>query len=255
MNPTDDSAPLLFDWDKARKFRFVLPTFLLLSILAHAATFFLFQITESEHATIPPSAPEISLLLPTTPENRLLLRRIEAENPGLVAEPTSVTPPGLVEPQYQPSYDTIRTQPRTVPEARTAVQYPPPKDPLAIIQSTSTTPLAASAAPPPQPTRITFSAPLNARTTREPLGWTLSPRASAPLGNATFLIGVTDRGEARYLFLQRSSGDPALDRQAADELPRLAFSHAAEAVTWGVATIVWGEDAYTAEATSPSKAK
>jgi len=69
--------------------------------------------------------------------------------------------------------------------------------------------------------------------------------SSIPLDAAQFLIGVTDRGEIRYTFLQRSSGDPHADDAAATMLVKGSFEPAESPIEWGIATIMWGDDAYT----------
>ena len=244
MSGGPDTPELLFAWEKPLRFRWAFFGLLVLSAVVHVATFFLFQIVYPPRVTIPPPASEVSLLLPTSPENRALLRRIEAEDPALIAAATGVVPPGLIEPKYHASYETVRTQPRTVAEETAVVPFPPPKDPLAIIRSGAQFAQLAGAAPPPVPTRITFSRDLAARAPRAEPAWSFDPRATAPLESATYLIGVTDRGEVRYVFLQHSSGEPALDAQIAAQLPRLDFQPAETPIAWGMATVAWGDDAY-----------
>jgi outer membrane biosynthesis protein TonB len=244
MNSSTGPTPLLFDWERPLRFRWRLFGLFLLSALAHAGTFFLFQISYPLRVTVPPPAPEVNLLLPITPENRALLRRIEAEDPALVAAATVVQPPALAEAKYRASFHTVRTQPRTVVEQPIAVQSPPAKDPLAIIRSATPPAALATASPPPQPTHVAFTPILAARAPKDAPPWRLSPRATAPLEPTIFLLGITSRGEVRYVFLQHSSGDPALDRQAAAHLPRFDFAGAESPIAWGMATVSWGDDAY-----------
>ena len=244
MSSGPDTPGLLFAWENPLRFQWAFFGLLMLSAAVHATTFFLFQIAYPPRVTIPPPAPEVSLLLPTSPENRALLRRIEAEDPALLAAVASTTPPGLLEPKYRASYETVRTQPRTVAEEQAVVRFPSPKDPLEIIRSGAQTAQLASAAPPPVPTRVTFSPAVAARAPTTERAWSFDPRATAPLESATYLIGVTDHGEVRYVFLQHSSGESALDAQAAALLPRLDFQRAETPIAWGIATIAWGDDAY-----------
>ena len=249
----NDAPELVFAWEKPLRFRWAFFGLLVLSALVHVATFFLFQIVYPPRVTIPPPAPEVSLLLPTSPENRALLRRIEAEDPALIAATTATPPPGLLAVQYHASYETVRTQPRTVAEENAVVQFPSPKDPLAIIRSGAQTARPATVAPLPVPTRVTFSTALAARARESAQPWGFSPRATAPLEPATFLIGITDRGEVRYVFLQRTSGDPALDAQAAAQLPHFDFAPAEIPIVWSFATVMWGDDAYGANLKSEIK--
>ena len=244
MSAGPDAADLLFDWQRPARFRWKFFGLLLLSAVVHIGTFFLFQIVYPPRVTIPPPAPEVSLLLPTSPENRALLRRIEAEDPALVASTPGVIPPELVQQKYLPSYNTVRTQPRTVAPEITITRYPSPKDPLTIIRSVAQPAQLASVAPPPVPTHITFSPSLVPRAPSARPAWNFAARATAPLEPAAFLIGVTDRGEVRFVFQQRSSGDPALDTQAAAQLPQLHFQATDDSIVWGLATVTWGDDAY-----------
>ncbi len=246
-----DGPELLFAWGKPLRFRWAFFGLLALSAAVHLATFFLFQIAYPPRVSIPPPAPEVSLLLPTSPENRALLRRIEAEDPALLAAVAITTPPGLLEPKYHASYETVRTQPRTVAEQFEAVKFPSPKDPLSIIRGGEKAAQLSSAAPPPAPTRVTFSQALAKRAPKTEPAWSFDPRATVPLESAAWLIGVTDRGEVRYVFLQHSSGDSALDKQIAAQLPRLDFQPAESPITWGIATAAWGDDAYAANPKSP----
>ena len=251
MNGTPGTPELVFDWQRPSRFRWKFFGLIVLSALVHAATFFLFQIVYPPRVTIPPPAPEVSLLLPTSPENRALLQRIEAEDPALIAATPSVSPPNLLRPQYIASYLTVRTQPRTVGIETAAIESPSPMDPLAIIRSGAQPGQLASVAPPPVPTRVGFSSALARRAPSSHRAWTFAPRAAAPLESAAFLIGVTDRGEIRYVFQQRSSGDPAIDAQAAAFLPHFDFRPAESTIEWGIATITWGDDAYGEKPASP----
>ena len=240
----NDAPELLFAWEKPLRFRWAFFGLLVLSAVVHVATFFLFQIVYPPRVTIPPPAPEVSVLLPTSSENRALLRRIEAEDPALIASITAAPPPGLLEVKYHASYETVRTQPRTVADENAAVPFPSPKDPLAIIRSGARDGSPATVAPPPVPTRVTFPTALAARARQSAQPWNFNPRATTPLEPATFLIGITDRGEVRYVFLQHTSGDPALDAQAAAQLPHFDFQSAEAPIVWGIATVAWGDDAY-----------
>ena len=94
------------------------------------------------------------------------------------------------------------------------------------------------------PTRVAFSSSLDSRVRQSAHTWTFEPRATAPLEPAIFLVGITDRGEVRYIFLQHSSGAPALDAQAAAQLPHFDFAPAETPIVWSIATVTWGDDAY-----------
>jgi hypothetical protein len=74
---------------------------------------------------------------------------------------------------------------------------------------------------------------------------------------ARFLIAVNDKGEVRHCFLQTSSGDIALDEQARNYLAASRFPAIRDAsstrapLTWGSATVEWGNDIAPAPSASP----
>lgn len=248
--PAPADSALLFAWEKPRGFWTWLPLFVLLSLLAHAATFFVFRVVYPARASLPPVSPQITVLLPT-PENAAFLRWIEAEDPALIATAQPLVPPGLVKAEYRASYEVIRTAPRGLAEPATRMDYPSERSPLSIIRSGE--PAAARPAPAhaPQPTALVFSGGLAQRALTRPaaLHFTKSP---APLAPARFLLGVTDRGEVRYVFPQDSSGHSAIDAEAAAAVSQLSFAPADAPIAWGFATVQWGNDAYAMEGAAPS---
>jgi hypothetical protein len=147
---------------------------------------------------------------------------------------------------YRPSYATLRTPPRNAPaETGRAEQAPSP-----IVLPLGPELKTANAAPPPPAaaTSVRLSGSLAGRSLVQ--GGTLALHASEPLRPARFLIGLSAKGEARFSFLQDSSGDDAADRAAASWLASAAFSPGEPAIAWGTATIEWGSDAY-----APAEAK
>ena len=235
---------ITFAWDKARKLPVVLPGFILLSLFAHAGTFFLFQVVYPERVTITAPVPTVSLLDPRRPEHQALLRLIEAEDPAPIAAVQAVVPRALLEVPYRPSYATIRTLPQTLPEAPASVQFPPPRDPLAIIRSAAPAMPDRAPAPAASVTRLTFTEPLAQRPLARTPPITFKTRTATPLDPARFLIGVTERGEVRFVFLQSSCGDPATDEAAAAHLAQLSFSPNDAPITWAHAAFAWGDDVY-----------
>src|SRR5579871_6950726 len=145
MKPAATPVDLTFSTPNDSGFPFVLFLCVLGSLLAHAATFFLFQVVYPQRVTIPQPAPRVSLLTPSSPENVALLRWIEAEDPALVASDHADAPPGLAEVRYRPSFARPRTAPLGAPEEQPhAVRYPPARDRLL----PDTAPHAASTAAP-----------------------------------------------------------------------------------------------------------
>ena len=240
----DAPAPALtFDWPRREGFPFLLFGCVAASLFAHAATFFLFQVADPLGTTIPRTAPQVSVLTPSSPEAIALLHWIDAQDPALVAAANSVTPPGLFDIAYRPSYEK-KPAPLGPVEQPVAIAFPPARDPLSIIRSAEAKPMPPPAVSAPHPTAVIFSSALadRAPTPLPPLA--LKTRTAQPVEPTRHLIGVTDRGEVRFVFLQNSSGNPALDAQAAAYLQTLAFAASDAPITWATATVTWGDDAY-----------
>jgi hypothetical protein len=104
---------------------------------------------------------------------------------------------------------------------------------------------------PPAPTRVTLSGGLASRPFTKPPSFEATSRA--PLQSAQFLIGANDRGQILYTFLQRSSGERGTDLAAAAQLQMALVVPGEAPITWGWATIAWGEDAYLPESSSSAK--
>lgn len=242
---------LTFEWPRDEGFPFLLCGCIAASLAAHAATFFLFRVAEPPSTQLARTAPQLSVLTPSSPEAIALLDWVAAQDPALAATTASVPPPGLLATAYRPSYATIRTVPLDPAETPVAVPFPAARDALAVIAST-----AAQAAPPPvrsapQPTSVSFSESV-ARRAPAPLPPLLAKtRAGATVEPTRHLIGVTGRGEVRFVFLQNSSGNSALDQQAAAHLEDLVFAPDDAPITWAGAVVTWGDEAYAETPPAP----
>lgn len=243
MNATEAGRALTFAWERVRHVPLVLPGFILLVFAGHVGAFFLFRVVYPPQASLPMPPPTITMLDPSRPDHQALLRWAEAEDTAPLLAQTGITE-RLLDVPYRPSYATVRTAPLTLPSEPARVQYPPPRDPVAFIRSTDAKPIAATPIPRVEPTRVTFSGELAPRL-RGAGALTFSTKSSDPLDSAEFLVGVTDRGEIRFVTLQRSSGSAAHDAEASDLLTRLSLAPAEAPITWGRATIHWSADTYT----------
>lgn len=246
-------AGLTFHWPDHRSVSLALPGFVALSLLAHAASFYLFQIAYPPIARAMPPPAQISLLAPGSPENDRLLRWIEAEDPALTARPAEVSPPHLFDRPYEPSFAQIHAQPKKIPETPPAFSFPTALPPLALMEMAAPHQNIAAAVSAPMPTTLRFSGLLTGRVVAKaaPLHFQTTATELQP---ACFLVGVSGHGEVRYLFLQSSSGDKAIDDRAATELRTAEFARAAEELTWGFATFSWGTEVFVhSAAASPAR--
>jgi len=234
---------LIFAWERVRRVPLVLPAFLLLAFLGPLGAFFLSRVVSPPQASLPMPPPEITMLDPSRPDHQALLRWAEAEDTAPAGSQAGITELLLHVP-YRPSFATARTAPLSLPEPEpAAAEYPPARDPLALIRSADSRPLARAPLPRPAPTRVTFSAPAAARA-RGDITLALEQRAAEPLETAQFLIGITDRGEVRFAILQHTSGNAAVDAEAAAQLTQLQLAPAAEPILWAHAFIHWSADAF-----------
>lgn len=239
---SDGIDRLIFRWPE-RGASFVLPTFFLLALVLHASAFFLFEIIYPPVGTIAPPPAQIVLIAPTTPENQAFLQSLETENPAIVARMAEITPTGLGEIRYHPSYKTPSTLPKTADHRRAPIPLPPAFDPLALLTPPR---LAAPPAHRTLHTTLSFSEALRPRDAATDTPLQLAVKVEGAHQPSVFLIGIDDRGELRYTFLQSSSGHRQLDQEAEKQLHDHPFHHdesaQAPAITWGFVTFTWGAD-------------
>lgn len=214
------------------------------SLLAHAATFLLFQAVYPPRVTIPPVASPITVLTADNPEQQAVLRWIESEDPALAAASAHPAPPPFFEVPYRPSYLTPRTLPRSLPPKSDPPVHPPGPGLEVLLRSLAPAGAAHSTPIPRAPTQLIMSGGLRERPLlTKPVCKTAAP---GPLESATFLLGVAPDGAVRYTLLQKTSGDAATDALALSMLARQRFAPREDgsAEAWGWVTITWGDDAY-----------
>ncbi|MFN2622288.1 MAG: hypothetical protein ABR611_05530 [Chthoniobacterales bacterium] len=248
MNTAGD---LVFGWERPGRGKWTLSGFLLASLAVHAFGFYLFQIVYPPAVALLPPPGRVSLIAPNSDEGRQLLRWIEAEDPALAS--TTLPAPdakGLVMPtiQHAPSYLGRQPALKDLPPAPPAVRIPSAHPPAPVEKPVAATQLVTR----PVATVIRFSpqfVSLISPLTPE-LKFTAAIReAPEP---AQFVIAVNDKGEVRHCFLKSSSGDAALDEQArkyiaASRVPAVRNSpdSVPGSLTWGDATVEWGNDIAT----------
>jgi len=77
------AEPLLFSWDSPRRRRTMLAAFLVLSLVAHALCFYVFQIVYPTPVALLPPPARVTFIAPDSEEGRTLLRWIDAEDPAV----------------------------------------------------------------------------------------------------------------------------------------------------------------------------
>lgn len=233
---------LIFRWPE-RSASFVLPSLFLASVAAHALTFYVFQVVYPTTVSIAPPPTQVTLLPPSSPENKALLRWVDGQDPAAAARLQEATPPKLGEIHYSPSYAAARTLPELAEQTPETISFPQAQDSLALIAPTTThgdsphTVVHSS---------LTLSKSLQARDAAPGEAVVPGSKSSLSLQPTTFLIGISDRGELRYCFLQNGSGDSVIDQEGEKVLRQHAFKRtdSPNLTEWGFATFVWGAEAF-----------
>ncbi|MFN2541670.1 MAG: hypothetical protein ABR514_05815 [Chthoniobacterales bacterium] len=249
------SAPLLFNWEPPRRRRLSIFVFVLLSLLAHAFCFYLFQIVYPPTVALLPPPAHVSLISANTEEGRTLLRWIDAEDPALAfatQRPPEARLRALPKITHVPSY--LASAP--------ALKEPPPPDVdvrMPSSQPPGPVPIAREATPSfgVSSTTVLFSEEFAA------LGVPSLPTPSfvastnEPPQAVRFRVAIDGRGDVRYCFPVNSSGDPALDEQARHYLmlgrfPGTSTFNGAgnQSLVWGLATVEFGNDVAPPKASS-----
>jgi outer membrane biosynthesis protein TonB len=259
MNAPDPALDdLVFGWEKPGRGKWTLSGFLLASLGLHAFGFYLFQIVYQPAVALLPPPGRVSLIASNSDESRQLLRWIEAEDPALASN--TLTPPdtkALVLPtiQHAPSYLGRQPVLKDLPPAPPALHIPSARPPAPVEHAANPTTITVT----PVRTTVRFSGELDSLLSPQTpeLKFTASGR-DAPEA-ARFLMAVNEKGETRHCFLEQSSGDPALDEQARKYLAATRFpairnspSSTVASLTWGTATLQWGNDISPAPAPSPA---
>ena len=239
-------SELIFSWRRQRS-SWLLAGFIFVALILHSAAFFLFQTIIPTRIATPRTAPPVQLLTAfapdgsPSPENETALNWIASADPAIVARVPDVQPSGLLDVPYRPSFLTPRTAPLGVPPEPASIQFPPAREPLALIIAAPQAPAIPNV--PTQNTLVTFSASL---ATRASIVAKFSPSQRSPksVESTRLFLGVSDKGEVSFSFLQQASGSPALDAEADNFARSLKFSTSPEnPIAWGTVTIEWGDDA------------
>jgi hypothetical protein len=242
------AEPLLFSWDSVRRQRTMLAAFLVLSLVAHALCFYVFQIVYPTPVALLPPPARVTFITPDSEEGRTLLRWIDAEDPAVAF--TTHPEPGarlgaLPKTEHLPFYSTVEPILKELPTVKSDLRIPSSRPPGAVRSAARKTASARGAAR----TYISFSKEL------DQFGAPSLPQSGFASSNEEtpetlrFRVAVNDLGEIRYCFPINSSGDPALDEQARLQVVRSRFPHNKQtdnkpdsALVWGMATIEWGSD-------------
>src|SRR5262245_36183894 len=129
------AEPLLFSWDSPRRRRTMLAAFIVLSLVAHALCFYVFQIVYPTPVALLPPPARVTFIAPDSEEGRTLLRWIDAEDPA-VAFTTHPVPGAklgaLPKTEHLPSYSTVGPVLKDLPALRPDLRIPSSQPPSAV---------------------------------------------------------------------------------------------------------------------------
>jgi hypothetical protein len=242
------AEPLLFSWDSPRRRRTMLAAFLVLSLVAHALCFYVFQIVYPTPVALLPPPARVTFIAPDSEEGRTLLRWIDAEDPAVAF--TTHPAPGarlnaLPKTEHLPSYSTVGPILKELPTLKPDLRIPSSRSPGAVHSAARKTASARGSGR----TYISFSKELDQFGAPSLAKSEFAPSNQDTPEALRFRVAVNELGEIRYCFPVNSSGDPALDEQARLQLLRSRFpqnrqtaNRADSALVWGIAAVQWGSD-------------
>lgn len=245
---------LVFRWPE-RTASLLIPALFVLSVALHAFAFYVFQVVYPPALASTPLPAQVTLLTADTAEGAALLRWVQAQDPAIAARPQEVTPSGIGEIVYTPSYAAVHTLPLEVEVPEEPVGFPAAHT---LLEFASSKPVPDKGPSRGVSSTLSFSQALGARDAAPGLSPAVTPRTSSNLRPTVFLVGIGDRGEVRYCFLldphggDPSSGDHEMDKQAETVLRTHQFTHSEAALEWGFATFTWGAEAYAPKPQPPA---
>lgn len=256
---SEQPGSLLFKWAPRRRRRRSIVSFVIASVILHAFGFYLLQIVYPPTAAPRNAIGRVDVISPATADGRQLLRWVEAEDPAVAArtqrplEAKTFQPPKI---PHTPSFVGHQPALKMLPPHQADLRPPNAQPPGPVLRPRDHSPVKAVTAP----TLIAFSPEFQG------LGVPKWPEMHFARGSrdspdaALFRVAVNSAGEIRHAILVQSSGDPALDEQSrlAITLCRFPLMENREpnaettGLTWGTATVQWGND--IAPADSPASA-
>ena len=256
MNPST-TATLLFNWDAPRGRNLAFIGFLVASLAAHAAGFYLFQVVYPPTVSLTPALERVNLISAKSEEGATLLRWIDAEDPALASttrRPSDARRYLLGKVEHVPSYFASEAVLKEAPPLTVDLRIPSAQPPGPV-------PAAIRPAPKPfgvAPTKVTFADGLDRLGQPKFVPPNFKASTHEPPQNAQFRIAVDPQGAVVYCFSLTSSGDAALDEQAREHLALCRFpgrsTSNGDSLVWGTATIEWGNDVAAVNAKSTAGA-
>ncbi len=240
----------IFRWDSPDRRRWGIAIFLAASVTVHALCFYIFQITYPSTVALSPPPARVNFITSATEEGRVLLRWVEAEDPALAFTTQRATdaksfalPKVAHVPSYASAEPALRELQPLEPDLRLPSSDPP--GPVRVRRETPALPQLNSS------TAVKFSSELAAAGTPHLPSVNFSAVGDEAPAIAEFRVAISADGVVRFCFVESSSGNAALDEQALHYLALCRFTPSAKSpattstLTWGTATVEWGNDVVT----------
>src|SRR5216110_4123487 len=149
------ATELLFNWELPRERRTAITAFLVLSLIAHALCFYIFQVVYPPSVALLPPPARISSITSATEEGRTLLRWIDAEDPAVAFtthRPLEARLRALPKVEHVPSYHAMEPTLKELPpfEVNSRAPDSQPPGPVPFIRQRSV------AVAGPIPTSVSF---------------------------------------------------------------------------------------------------
>ncbi|HST31126.1 MAG TPA: hypothetical protein VLK27_09855 [Chthoniobacterales bacterium] len=191
----------------------------------------------------------MSLMTASSEQTATLLRWIDAEDPALASttrRPAHMQRREMGKVDHVPSYFAREAALKEPPPLAVDLRIPStqPPGPVRFARPAVAAPSGV------QPTRVTFSSELQQLGGAKFVPANFKTSSSETPQNAQFRIAVDSKGAVVYCFSLASSGDASLDELARQHLALCRFSARSnvQGLTWGIATIEWGNDVGPANA-------
>ncbi len=230
-----------------------------LSLLGHAASFYVLQVAYTPTGSLLPPPARVVLVPLDRPENASLARWLALSDPTLATQAPLPAAGAVIDAlgfHYQPSYEVNPPAFKSLDAAAPAEGLATPPRPLPPRPVAITEPAPAKSTPvgsgQQTPTRVVLSGGIEGLATAPlpPVAFKGGPGLN-PLEPTVFLVGVRVQGGPPFLFPVRRapSDNPSTNVDEADEfardyLARLTFRSlgtAGDGTVWGRATFYWGQ--------------
>lgn len=232
---------LIFEWQGRHHLHPMLPVTIVLAAILHAGLFFAFSILHPRPENAGPNPAQIYFVPPGSPDAVRMQGLLRTSDPAVFAPGLGLDLPDPFPPvAYVPRYVSDKPALDPLPAAaKSDIPRSAPAGPVPVWSGNLKPP---EAGPAPAPTKLVASGALSGRVPPLPEETMFVVPAGFDPEPAVFLICVQENGQVANIFLQRGSGDPALDAKATNLLRWNKFSPAQSGTEWGFVTFQWGRD-------------